>query len=85
VNSNTELVSDDDPNPLAPDEGVPRLLLKVPQACLALGVSRSQLYALMKSGEITGILVGPHQRRIPVTEIQAYISGKLALAREGAA
>jgi excisionase family DNA binding protein len=54
------------------------LLLKVPEACLVLGCSRSKLFALMKSGEITGVMLGPRQRRVAYAECEAYVAGLVA-------
>jgi excisionase family DNA binding protein len=39
-----------------------------------LSCSRTRLYALMRSGELGSTLIGPNQRRIPVTEIEAYVA-----------
>jgi excisionase family DNA binding protein len=62
-------------------ESVRPLLLKVPEACKVLGCSRSQLYLLLKHGEITGIMIGPGQRRISYAECEAYVTRKTAEAR----
>lgn len=59
------------------------LLLKVPEACSVLRCSRSQLYLLLKSGEIKGVTIGPGQRRIPYAECEAYVARKMA--EQGAA
>ena len=53
------------------------LLLKVPEACKVLGCSRSQLYILLKSKEIKGMMIGPGQRRISYAECEAYVARKM--------
>jgi excisionase family DNA binding protein len=62
---------DDDKNEVSPKP----MLLKVEAACELLSCSRSYLYRLMRSGELGSTLIGPNQRRIPVTEIEAYVAG----------
>ncbi|MDA0634087.1 helix-turn-helix domain-containing protein [Nonomuraea sp. MCN248] len=49
-------------------------LLTVPEAMAALKVSRWTLYNLIRSGEITSILVGARCRRIPSSALDAYIT-----------
>nr|WP_055504219.1 helix-turn-helix domain-containing protein [Nonomuraea pusilla] len=49
-------------------------LLTVPQAMAALKVSRWTLYNLIRSGELTSVLVGARCRRIPATALDAYIT-----------
>jgi excisionase family DNA binding protein len=52
-----------------------RLLLKIPEADLALGVSRALIYRLLALGRIRRVTIG-RVRRIPVEEI-------LRVAKEG--
>lgn len=49
-------------------------LLTVPEAMAALKVSRWTLYNLIRSGEITSVLVGTRCRRIPTTALDAYVT-----------
>ncbi|MFE3452344.1 helix-turn-helix domain-containing protein [Nonomuraea sp. NPDC059194] len=49
-------------------------LLTVPEAMSVLKVSRWTLYNLIRSGEITSILVGTRCRRIPSTALDAYVT-----------
>jgi excisionase family DNA binding protein len=64
-------------------ESIRPLLLKVPEACAVLRVSRSQLYILLRNKEIEGITIGPGQRRIPYSECEAYVARKMT--KQGAA
>ncbi|NUW45781.1 helix-turn-helix domain-containing protein [Nonomuraea rhodomycinica] len=49
-------------------------LLTVPEAMAVLKVSRWTLYNLIRSGEITSILVGTRCRRIPSSVLDAYVT-----------
>jgi excisionase family DNA binding protein len=49
-------------------------LLTVPEAMAALKVSRWTLYNLIRSGEITSVLVGTRCRRIPSSALDAYVT-----------
>ena len=64
--------------PLPPDERPRSLLLKIPDALTELGVSRSQLYLLLKAGEIKSVPVGKRGKRIPYSECVAYVNRHLA-------
>jgi excisionase family DNA binding protein len=57
------------------------LLLKVPEACDVLGVSRSQLYLMRRDGQITFVTIGPRQVRVPYSECEAWVARKLAEAQ----
>jgi excisionase family DNA binding protein len=70
-------------NEMSSADSIRPLLLKVPEACAVLRCSRSQLYLLLKSGEIKGIMIGPGQRRIPYAECESYVVRKTA--EQGAA
>ena len=63
---------------------IPRLLLKVPEACQATGLSRTVIYQLVGSGEIESIHVGA-ALRIPVESLERWVSEKRSEAREAAA
>jgi excisionase family DNA binding protein len=54
------------------DVGEP-LMLTYEESRLKLGVSLSQLYTLMRNGEIRALELGPQVRRIPMTELDAYL------------
>jgi len=49
-------------------------VLTVPEAMARLKVSRWTLYNLIRSGELTSIVVGQRCRRIPNSAVDAYIS-----------
>jgi excisionase family DNA binding protein len=54
-----------------------RLLLTVPEAAEALGVSRSVVYELMDSGDLRNIKIG-RSRRILVTSLEEFIARRLS-------
>lgn len=54
-----------------PPRGTPRVLLTVEQAAQAIGIGRTTMFALVKSGELKSVKVG-RLRRIPLDEIHAY-------------
>ena len=54
-----------------PPRGTPRLMLTAEQAAVALGIGRTTVYALIKSGELRSLLIG-RLRRIPLDEVEAY-------------
>jgi excisionase family DNA binding protein len=56
----------------------PHMMLTIKEACAEMRISESQLYVLMKADELHSIPVGPRGKRIPRTEIEAYITRKLA-------
>lgn len=66
-------------NPSAPDTlalnssqtTTPRVLLTVEQAADALGIGRTNMFALIKSGEIESVKVG-RLRRVPAAALDAY-------------
>lgn len=49
-----------------------KLLLTVPEAAAALGISRSKLYELIKAGAIASLRIDG-SRRIPHRSLTAYI------------
>jgi predicted DNA-binding transcriptional regulator AlpA len=59
------------------DVGEP-LLLTYEEARLKIGISISQLYRLMKSGEIIPLKLAPHVRRIALADCEAYVKRLLA-------
>ena len=54
----------------------PRIMLTVEQAAESIGIGRTTMFALLKSGEVESVRVG-RLRRIPVTAIDDYLA-KLA-------
>jgi excisionase family DNA binding protein len=52
---------------------VPRVMLTPEQAAEALGIGRTTVFALIKTGELRSLLIG-RLRRIPADEIDAYIT-----------
>ncbi|HEV8221190.1 MAG TPA: helix-turn-helix domain-containing protein [Streptosporangiaceae bacterium] len=57
-----------------------RLLLTPVEAAIALGLSRTRIYELMASGELSSVKIG-RSRRISVTALYEFI----ALASDSAA
>jgi excisionase family DNA binding protein len=51
---------------------VTKLLLTVPEAAAALGVSRSKLYELIKAGAIASLRIDG-SRRIPYRSLTSYV------------
>jgi excisionase family DNA binding protein len=49
------------------------LLLTVEAAALRLGIGRTAMYALVKSGDVESIRIG-HLRRIPVDALHTFIA-----------
>lgn len=49
----------------------PRVMLTVEQAAAVLGIGRTNMYALIKSGEIESVRIG-RLRRVPADAIDAY-------------
>lgn len=61
----------------ARDVGDP-LMYTYDEARRKLGVSLSQLYRLMRDGEITALTLGPQVRRITLAELEAYVDRRVA-------
>lgn len=59
------------------DVGEP-MMLTYKEACRKLGVSLSKLYRLMRAGEIRPLVLDVQVRRIPVSELEAYMSRLMA-------
>lgn len=53
------------------DSPAPRIMLTAEQAADALGIGRTTVYALIKSGELRSLLIG-RLRRIPLDEVEAF-------------
>lgn len=49
----------------------PRVMLTPEQAAEAIGVGRTTMFALIKSGEIESVRIG-RLRRVPLASIEAY-------------
>jgi excisionase family DNA binding protein len=52
---------------------VTKLLLTVPEAAEALGISRSKLYQLISAGTVRSVRIDG-SRRVPVEALTAYIN-----------
>lgn len=52
-----------------------KLLLKAEEVAAALGVSRSQVFILMASGELESVTIG-RSRRVPVEAVEAYVAAR---------
>jgi excisionase family DNA binding protein len=59
------------------DVGEP-LLLTYKEACKKIGVSMSKLYRLMRDDELHHVKLGPQERRIPMSECEAYVARLVA-------
>ena len=59
------------------DAGEP-LLLTYKEAAAKIGVSVSRVYRLMREGEIHNVRLGPRERRIPLSECEAYVARLVA-------
>lgn len=57
------------------------LLLKVPEAAAALGLSRAKVYELIKRGALPSVRIDG-SRRVRASDLRAYVDG---LGREVAA
>lgn len=64
-------------------EEVPKLLLTVPEAAAALGLSRSKVYELIARRSLRSLRVDG-SRRVPVEALDAYIAKLLANQEEEA-
>jgi excisionase family DNA binding protein len=59
------------------DVGEP-LMLTYKEAAKKMGVSLSKLYKLLRTGEVRSLKLGPQERRIPMSECQAYVARLVA-------
>ncbi|MEY9913296.1 excisionase family DNA binding protein [Catenulispora sp. MAP12-49] len=59
----------------------PRTMLTVEQAADAIGIGRTTMFALLKSGEVESVLIG-RLRRVPVSAIDGYL-GRLVAEQHG--
>lgn len=59
------------------DVGEP-LMLTYKEAAKKMGVSLSKLYKLLRDGEIHKVVLGPQERRIPMSEVRAYVDRVVA-------
>lgn len=50
------------------------MALTVTAAASALGVSKSTMFTLLREGKIRSVKLGPQIRRIPRSEIEAYLA-----------
>ncbi len=54
-------------------DGIPKLLLTAEEAASALGVGRTKVYELLKSGSLGSVLIGK-SRRIAVAELVRMVA-----------
>jgi excisionase family DNA binding protein len=59
------------------DVGEP-LMLTYTEAAAKIGVSLSRVYRLLREGEIHNVPTGPRERRIPLSECEAYVDRLVA-------
>ena len=48
------------------------LLLRIPEACDVIGIGRSKLYEILKSGELPAVRLG-RSVRIRLSDLQAWV------------
>ncbi len=65
------------------DVGEP-LMLTYQETAAKLGVSLSKVYRLLRDGEIHNVELGPRERRIPLSQCEAYV-GRLVAEQIGEA
>lgn len=65
----------DEHQDLPTGRGVPRLVLTPQEAAEALQISRTQIYALLRRGELKSVKIGK-LRRIPLTALRAYVENQ---------
>ena len=54
------------------DMGEP-FLLTYREAAAKMGVSLARVYRLLRDGELHNVPLGPRERRIPLSECEAYV------------
>ena len=59
------------------DVGEP-LMLTYKEAAIKMGVSLSKLYKLLREGEVRSLKLGPQERRIPMSQVMAYVDRLVA-------
>jgi excisionase family DNA binding protein len=59
--------------PVSPADDMPRLLLTVDQAAERLGICRSNMYKLIRSGDVASVQIG-RLRRITPSALEDYIA-----------
>jgi excisionase family DNA binding protein len=62
-------------------ESIPPLVVRVPEACRLLGVSRSVLYELIRADAVPSFTVGA-ARLLPVDGLREWVDRQAAAARE---
>jgi len=65
-------------NRVSAPEVSPRMMLNISQAAKELGISQSTLFVLLKEEKIRSVYLGPKIRRIPRSELEAYVELLLA-------
>lgn len=59
------------------DVGEP-FLLTYTEAAAKIGVSKAKVYRLLREGELHNVPLGPRERRIPLSECEAYVKRLMA-------
>jgi excisionase family DNA binding protein len=57
------------------------LLLRADDAAALLGLRKSKVYALMRSGELPSVRIGTKAVRVPREELDAWVREKVARTR----
>jgi excisionase family DNA binding protein len=74
------MIADNEAPTPGPSNAIAKLLLTVPEAAAALGVSRSVFYQLILAGEIRSVKIG-RSRRVPLVVLEEFVTQQLANQR----
>jgi excisionase family DNA binding protein len=58
-----------------------KLVVSPEEGCEVIGVKRSTIFSLMKTGQIRSVKIG-RLRRIPVVELEAFLARQVAAQNE---
>ncbi|MDE3097524.1 MAG: excisionase family DNA-binding protein [Chloroflexota bacterium] len=50
-----------------------KLLLRPEEAAEAVGIGRTEVFRLIRNGELESVMVGARRRRIPVDALRDYV------------
>lgn len=64
-------------NAAVPIAQAPKILYRAEEAATLLSLSRTAVFALIRSGELDAVKIG-HRRRIPHSSIEDYVARQLA-------
>jgi excisionase family DNA binding protein len=64
-------------NAVAPAPPLPKIMYRAEEAAALMSLSRTAVYALIRSGDLDAVKIG-HRRRIPSSSIDDYVKRQLA-------